>query len=345
MTRDKDRKRIIRDRMNKTGESYTAARVQILSKARPIKRPAPAPTLDYAKLAGMSDDKVAQATGRAWREWTQVLDGENASTMRHRDIALLVHEKYGVREWWTQTVTVGYERIKGLRDRGQRRGGAYETTKSKTFNVPVNALFRAWADDKTRRRWIRCEHLRPDSHSAKVDSPAVARRDDRRRPLHGEGADEERRGDHPDEAAQQGSRGRSEESVDRSARCVGVRCSDVVAARESRLSSSDEAVALSAASSRGLHRKPSHRSCYLPPIADAPHTLAMGANPQRVPIARAQTVGGRLRPQRRAAIQRHPRETHPSRRMPAWRCNEPSSRRYRQSPATSSPFLQSIRRL
>ena len=154
MTVDKDRKRIIRDRMKKTGESYTAARVQILSKKKTVNRPAPAATVDFAKLAGMSNDKVAQATGRTWREWTELLDAEDASTMRHRDIALMVHEKYGVREWWTQTVTVGYERIKGLRDRGQRRGGGYEMTKSRTFNVPVDALFQAWADDRIRRRWI-----------------------------------------------------------------------------------------------------------------------------------------------------------------------------------------------
>ena len=33
MTRDKDRKRIVRDRMKKTGESYTAARIHVLAKA------------------------------------------------------------------------------------------------------------------------------------------------------------------------------------------------------------------------------------------------------------------------------------------------------------------------
>ena len=65
MTVDKDRKRIIRDRMKKTGESYTAARVQILSKKKTVNRPAPAATVDFAKLAGMSNDKVAQATGAA----------------------------------------------------------------------------------------------------------------------------------------------------------------------------------------------------------------------------------------------------------------------------------------
>jgi hypothetical protein len=76
------------------------------------------------------------------------------SRVSYSDIAALVHEKHRVGDWWSQTVTVGYERIKGLRERGQRRGGAYEATKSRTFKVSVKALFRAWADDATRHRWI-----------------------------------------------------------------------------------------------------------------------------------------------------------------------------------------------
>jgi hypothetical protein len=50
--------------------------------------------------------------------------------------------------------TRGYDRIKGLRERGQLRSGAYEASKSRTFNVPVNALFEAWKGDATRRRWL-----------------------------------------------------------------------------------------------------------------------------------------------------------------------------------------------
>jgi hypothetical protein len=42
-------------------------------------------------------------------------------------------------------VTVGYERIKGLREKGQRRDGGYEASKSRTFNVPVKTLFDAFA--------------------------------------------------------------------------------------------------------------------------------------------------------------------------------------------------------
>jgi len=150
--RDKDRKRIIRNRMKKTGESYTAARAHILSKTT-IKQP-PTRVTDHAALAGMRDEKVAAKTGRTWREWVRVLDADQAAAMRHRDVAALVHEKYHVGDWWSQMVTVGYERIKGVRERGQRLDGAYEASKSRTFDVPVKTLFGAWATAATRRRWL-----------------------------------------------------------------------------------------------------------------------------------------------------------------------------------------------
>jgi hypothetical protein len=108
MPRDKDRKRIIRARMKKTGESYTAARAQIISKTQPR----PTRTVDHAALAGMSDAAVAAKTGRSWPEWVRLLDADNAAALPHREIAALVHEKHGVGSWWTQMVTVGYERLK-----------------------------------------------------------------------------------------------------------------------------------------------------------------------------------------------------------------------------------------
>jgi len=74
--------------------------------------------------------------------------------MTHREIAELVQKKYGVGDWWTQTVTVGYERIKGLRARGQRRDGSYEATKSRTFDVPIATLYEAFADKSVRDRWL-----------------------------------------------------------------------------------------------------------------------------------------------------------------------------------------------
>jgi uncharacterized protein YndB with AHSA1/START domain len=65
-----------------------------------------------------------------------------------------VHRAYEIDGWWSQAVTVGYERIKGLRARGQRRDGTFEASKSRTYPVPVAVLFEAWTDAKVRRRWL-----------------------------------------------------------------------------------------------------------------------------------------------------------------------------------------------
>jgi hypothetical protein len=149
MPTNKDLKRLVRARMRKTGEAYTAARVHIIMKPKAAPK-----SVDYAALAGMSDEKVKEKTGCTWDRWVHALDRKGAEKMSHRDIAALVHEKYKIDGWWSQTVTVGYERIKGLRARGQRRDGTYEAGKSRTFNVPVTELFDAWADAAVRRRWL-----------------------------------------------------------------------------------------------------------------------------------------------------------------------------------------------
>jgi hypothetical protein len=143
MPQQKDLKRLIRVRMNKTGEAYTAARLQLLKKQEP----------DYAELAGMSDAPVKKKTGRTWAEWVKVLDAADSASKPHREIAQYV-ASLGTPDWWTQTVTVGYERIRGLREKGQRRGGGYEASKSRTFAVPIAKLYKAFANARQRARWL-----------------------------------------------------------------------------------------------------------------------------------------------------------------------------------------------
>jgi len=151
MPTNKDFKRLVRARMQKTGESYTTARVQLLH--RKPEAPSPAPS-QYARLAGRSDAALKAKTGCTWERWVKALDYVQAHTWPHRDIARYVHEKFKVDGWWAQTVTVGYERIKGLRAIGQRRDGGFEASKSKTFTVPLARLYRAWSDARTRTRWL-----------------------------------------------------------------------------------------------------------------------------------------------------------------------------------------------
>jgi hypothetical protein len=153
MTTQKDFKRVVRGRMQKTGESYTAARAQLLKQKPALAAVSPRPS-EYAKLAGMSDAKLKENTGCTWERWVKALDHVKAHTWPHREIATYVREKYKVKSWWVQTVTVGYERIKGLRAIGQRRDGSFEASKSRTFAVPLGTLYRAFHDTRIRSRWL-----------------------------------------------------------------------------------------------------------------------------------------------------------------------------------------------
>ena len=71
MPKQKDLKRLIRSRMQKTGEAYTAARLQVLKKKEPAS--------NYAAVAGMSDASVSKRTGRTWAQCVRVLDAVVAS--------------------------------------------------------------------------------------------------------------------------------------------------------------------------------------------------------------------------------------------------------------------------
>jgi hypothetical protein len=167
MPRQKDLKRLVRARMQKTGEAYTAARAQLLRKPQTPKRsdaasaaPATPTTVthpepkDFAAIAGMSDAAIKEKTGCTWELWVKALDHSRAYELSHREIAKLVKEKWDTPPWWTQMVAVGYERIKGLRERGQQRSGTFTMTRSRTFDVNVATLYDAWADGRRRKRWL-----------------------------------------------------------------------------------------------------------------------------------------------------------------------------------------------
>jgi uncharacterized protein YndB with AHSA1/START domain len=172
MPTDKDFKRLVRARMTRTGESYTTARAQLVRRHAASGRPvspsassarvpaavrasaAPASPADFPRLAGMSDAAVKAKTGCTWERWVSALDRASADRWPHHEIAKYVREKYKMSSWWSQTVTVGYERIKGLRAVGQRRDGGFEASRSRTLAVPVSRLYRAFRDARTRSRWL-----------------------------------------------------------------------------------------------------------------------------------------------------------------------------------------------
>ena len=86
MPREKDLKRLVRARMQKTGEAYTTARAHVTRKPKAKTAPpaAPAPNAaprDVSKVAGMKNEVVKEKTGRTWDGWVDVLDREGAATI------------------------------------------------------------------------------------------------------------------------------------------------------------------------------------------------------------------------------------------------------------------------
>ena len=151
MTRRRSFKRLVRARMEKTGESYTAARASLLAAEEP--KATEGPTLT------MSDDAIRRRTGRGWEEWFDVLDQWDAAKRPHREIARWVREEQAVDGWGAQSVTVSYERARGLRAVGERPEG-FSITASKTVAVPVDRLYDAFVDESLRERWLPDGRLR-----------------------------------------------------------------------------------------------------------------------------------------------------------------------------------------
>lgn len=144
MTKQESFKRRIRARMEKTGERYGAARRILVEQATTGRR------RTWVAEPEMSDEVVRAATGRGWEEWCDVLDAWPGRTEGHTAIASYVRDEHGIDGWWAQTVTVGYERITGLRLRYQRADGTFSANKSRTVDVDADTLRNLLLDDAGR---------------------------------------------------------------------------------------------------------------------------------------------------------------------------------------------------
>jgi hypothetical protein len=135
--------------MAKTGERYTAARRHVVE-----------PTDVRLAEDIQSDANVRAKTGKGWRQWIRTLDDWGAKERTHRDTARHLIDVHGVPGWWAQTITVGYERARGLRAKHQTLEGSFQVSVSKTFPVPVRWLYDAFAVAQRRNRWLERGALR-----------------------------------------------------------------------------------------------------------------------------------------------------------------------------------------
>ena len=157
--------------MSKTGERYTAARRNLLTKAPTgaavgehavPDAPEAADSTPIGNFRGdrpMSVDLCPSRTGKSWPEWYQILTEWGAIDRPHPEIARWLVEAHGVNGWWAQELTVRFEVASGRRKPGQRTDG-YSVTASKTIGAPVTAVFDAFVDEAIRARWLPVDGLR-----------------------------------------------------------------------------------------------------------------------------------------------------------------------------------------
>lgn len=105
------------------------------------------------------DEAVEKATGRDWNTWVEMLDAWGATERSHTEIARHVAEEYHVAGWWAQSVTVGYERIRGMRKVAELPDG-FSMNASKTVPIPVAELFELFVADEKRAAWLGDDVLR-----------------------------------------------------------------------------------------------------------------------------------------------------------------------------------------
>ncbi len=157
MTQQKKLKKAIRARSEKTGESYTAARRQVLlAREKPAPEP-PAPKPPSSKppaKGGISDESVLKKTGHGLDHWFGVLDAFGAAAKGHTAIAAHLYKEHGIPGWHSQGIAVAYERARGLREANQACTGKFQVSVSKTVPATVAEVAEALKTADRRAAWL-----------------------------------------------------------------------------------------------------------------------------------------------------------------------------------------------
>lgn len=145
MTKQENFKRRVRARMETTGERYAAARSALLANARGRSG------RTWVSPPEVTSERVSDATGRDWDEWCDLIDAWPGHLDGHTAIARHLQDDHGIDGWWAQCITVGYERITGLRLPHQMADGTFSVSKTMTISLDAERL-RAWLLDEDSRQ-------------------------------------------------------------------------------------------------------------------------------------------------------------------------------------------------
>ncbi|MDJ0335748.1 hypothetical protein QMG83_10980 [Salinibacterium sp. G-O1] len=144
MTTQETLTRRIRQRMLATGERYGAAR-----RALPAPMPAAAASTWLAQPM-QTTEVITASTDRDWDDWVALIEAGPGREAGHTAIAAWLRDEHAVDPWWAQAVTIGFERITGLRLPGQMKDGTFTVSRTRLLPADATDLRALLLDDADR---------------------------------------------------------------------------------------------------------------------------------------------------------------------------------------------------
>lgn len=167
MTQAAKLKTVIRARAAKTGESYTAARRNVLAAKPPLKLAAapvakgekppkttPAKSSERVPYGELSDRTSRKSTGFGLEHWFEILD-KFGKENGHTKAADHLYSTYNLPPWHGQMITVTWERRRGLRQANQSCTGTFQVSVSRSLDVSVPQLVERFNDSAFRKGWLK----------------------------------------------------------------------------------------------------------------------------------------------------------------------------------------------
>lgn len=147
MTTNESFKRRIRERMQLTGERYTTARAALLARTERMNRER---ARSWVSEPELNEESILRGTGHGWEHWCSLIDGWGIEPWDHSLVAARLLAETGLNGWYSQGITVGYERITGIRLPHQMLDGTFTANKSRTIELDASELRAALLDEGAR---------------------------------------------------------------------------------------------------------------------------------------------------------------------------------------------------
>jgi uncharacterized protein YndB with AHSA1/START domain len=110
-----------------------------------------------AEPTAFREETLLAKTGKGRSEWHAILDAFGCKEKGHKATADFLNKEHGVSYWWSQQITIDYERAKGIREVGQRHHKGFAVNVTRTIEAPVEKAWSAWANPAELSTWFTTE--------------------------------------------------------------------------------------------------------------------------------------------------------------------------------------------